>query len=90
MGKAVWKDSLTNKASSFMAPSWVDFCVDSYVYFIFWTITASIQPTIFWFSVWSMGLGGEEALLLFNVLGPLLLYIGPLRRYSFRVQHSSI
>ncbi|EGF99223.1 uncharacterized protein MELLADRAFT_40407, partial [Melampsora larici-populina 98AG31] len=46
--------------------------------FVFWTTLTALGPTIFYFSVWSMGLDGMEVLL-FSTLAPFLLCLPLLR-----------
>ncbi|KAG0152416.1 hypothetical protein CROQUDRAFT_55760 [Cronartium quercuum f. sp. fusiforme G11] len=70
--------------------SWLDpshtrlFCADLYLGFVFWTTLTALGPTIFYFSVWSMGLDGMEVLL-FVTLAPFLLCLPLLRTFLFKL-----
>ncbi|MBW0481764.1 hypothetical protein O181_021479 [Austropuccinia psidii MF-1] len=48
------------------------FSAQVYMGFVFWTALTALGPTIFYFSVWSMGLDGQEVLL-FASTAPFLL-----------------
>ncbi|KAH9810470.1 hypothetical protein DFH28DRAFT_1085703 [Melampsora americana] len=52
--------------------------------FVFWTTLTALGPTIFYFSVWSMGLDGMEVLL-FSTLAPFLLCLPILRTLLLRL-----
>lgn len=56
---------------------------DIYLALIFWTLFTQTPMMIFWFSVWSMGLGGSE-LLLFANLAPCMLGISFVRLRAIR------
>ncbi|CAH7687147.1 Frag1/DRAM/Sfk1 family-domain-containing protein [Phakopsora pachyrhizi] len=51
--------------------------------FIFWTTLTALGPTIFYFSVWSMGLDGQEVLL-FATLSPFLICLPLFRQLILR------
>ncbi|CCM06427.1 uncharacterized protein FIBRA_08688 [Fibroporia radiculosa] len=53
-----------------------DFLSDLYLSFVYWSILTSLTPTLFYFSVWELGLTGSELTLLFTV-SPFLLGITP-------------
>ncbi|GAA5895793.1 hypothetical protein JCM8208_005089 [Rhodotorula glutinis] len=55
------------------------FVADVYLAFVFWTLLVALGPMIFYESVWSMGLSGNEVLL-FAILSPILLALPTLRR----------
>jgi|ERR1700691_6174754 hypothetical protein len=44
--------------------------------YIFWSIFTSLVPTLFYFSVWELGIAGAELALL-STLSPILLAIPP-------------
>lgn len=48
--------------------------------YIFWSTFTALIPTLFYFSVWELGLAGHELALLIN-LSPVLFTIGPLFRF---------
>lgn len=52
-----------------------------YAAYVFWSIFTSLIPTLFYFSVWELGIAGHELALL-SVLSPILLSIGPLRWWA--------
>ncbi|TPX60434.1 hypothetical protein PhCBS80983_g01778 [Powellomyces hirtus] len=56
---------------------------DTYLGFVFWSMTTSLGLTIWYFPLWNMGISGFEAFL-FTSLSPILLGISPLRRIVFR------
>ncbi|KAK0193555.1 Frag1/DRAM/Sfk1 family-domain-containing protein [Armillaria mellea] len=45
--------------------------------YVFWSIFTSLTPTLFYFSVWELGIAGHELTLL-SVLSPFLLSVNPL------------
>ncbi|KAG6844286.1 hypothetical protein H0H87_008155 [Tephrocybe sp. NHM501043] len=51
-----------------------DFISDVYLSYIFWSIFTSLIPTLFYFSVWELGIAGHELALL-STLSPFLLGI---------------
>ncbi len=53
-------------------------CLPAY---IFWSIFTSLTPTLFYFSVWELGIAGHELALL-SVLSPFLLCVNPLLRWA--------
>ncbi|KIK80643.1 hypothetical protein PAXRUDRAFT_36135 [Paxillus rubicundulus Ve08.2h10] len=54
---------------------------DVYLSYLFWSIITSLLTTLFYFSVWELGLSGAEAAL-FVYLSPVLLGITPLRNWA--------
>lgn len=48
--------------------------------FCFWTTLTALHPAIFFFSVYNMGVGGHEALLVIQVLGLAVTLVPALRR----------
>ncbi|KZT29935.1 hypothetical protein NEOLEDRAFT_1238654 [Neolentinus lepideus HHB14362 ss-1] len=52
------------------------FLSDVYFSYLFWSIYTSLVPTLFYFSVWELGIAGHELALL-SVLSPCLLGIPP-------------
>ncbi|PLW18641.1 hypothetical protein PCANC_13318 [Puccinia coronata f. sp. avenae] len=63
-GNKVSKESRTRDTMQFIA--------QVYFGFVFWTTLTAVGPVIFYFSVWSMGLDGQEVLL-FATVAPFLL-----------------
>ncbi|KAK0495256.1 Frag1/DRAM/Sfk1 family-domain-containing protein [Armillaria luteobubalina] len=59
----------------------VSFISDVYLSYIFWSIFTSLTPTLFYFSVWELGIAGHELALL-SVLSPFLLSVDPLLRWA--------
>lgn len=49
--------------------------------YLFWSIVTSLLTTLFYFSVWELGLSGAEAAL-FIYLTPTLLGIAPIRNWA--------
>ncbi|KAK0483108.1 hypothetical protein EDD18DRAFT_1362080 [Armillaria luteobubalina] len=66
----------------------VSFISDVYLSYIFWSIFKSLTPTLFYFSVWELGIAGHEPALL-SVLSPLLLSVDPPLRWA-RTQPAQI
>ncbi|KAJ3021723.1 hypothetical protein HKX48_007892 [Thoreauomyces humboldtii] len=56
---------------------------ETYLGFVFWSMTTSLGLTIWYFPLWNMGMSGFEAFL-FTSLSPALLAIPPIRRFVFR------
>ncbi|KAH8100162.1 Frag1/DRAM/Sfk1 family-domain-containing protein [Cristinia sonorae] len=50
----------------------VDFLCDVYLSYVNWSVFTSLTPTLFYFSVWKLGVAGHELSLL-STLSPLLL-----------------
>jgi hypothetical protein len=48
--------------------------------YVFWSIFTSLAPTLFYFSIWELGIAGSELSLL-SILSPCLLGISPFRRW---------
>ncbi|KAF8556174.1 hypothetical protein OG21DRAFT_1409449 [Imleria badia] len=61
--------------------SWLSFAADVYLSYLFWSIVTSLLTTLFYFSVWELGLSGAEAAL-FTYLTPALLGIAPIRNWA--------
>ncbi|PPQ91001.1 hypothetical protein CVT25_013926 [Psilocybe cyanescens] len=58
------------------------FLADVYLSYVFWTLFTSLIPTLFYFSVWKLGIAGHELALL-SVLSPLLLSLSSPYNYIF-------
>ncbi|KAF5382105.1 hypothetical protein D9615_004235 [Tricholomella constricta] len=58
-----------------------DFICDVYLSYVFWSIFTSLIPTLFYFSVWELGIAGHELALL-STLSPVLLGIPSLLRWA--------
>ncbi|KAI0714424.1 Frag1/DRAM/Sfk1 family-domain-containing protein [Cerioporus squamosus] len=54
----------------------VSFLSDLYLSYIYWSVYTSLAPTLFYFSVWELGIAGHELALL-STLSPVLLGIPP-------------
>ncbi|KAL0574045.1 Protein cwh43 [Marasmius crinis-equi] len=54
---------------------------DAYLSYIFWSIFTSLIPTIFYFSVWELGISGSELAFL-ATLSPIFLGIPPFRAWA--------
>ncbi|EIW84131.1 hypothetical protein CONPUDRAFT_119753 [Coniophora puteana RWD-64-598 SS2] len=59
----------------------VSFLCDVYLSYIFWSLFTSLLPTLFFFSVWQLGVSGHELALL-SILSPALLGISFLRKWA--------
>ncbi|KJA22967.1 hypothetical protein HYPSUDRAFT_201775 [Hypholoma sublateritium FD-334 SS-4] len=60
----------------------LSFLSDVYLAYIFWTLFTALIPTLFYFSVWKLGLAGHELALL-AVLSPALLTLSSPYHYIF-------
>ncbi|KAF8659047.1 hypothetical protein AX16_001920 [Volvariella volvacea WC 439] len=58
----------------------LSFVSDVYLSYVFWSIFTSLIPTLFYFSVWELGIAGQELALL-ATLSPIFLSIRPLRSW---------
>ncbi|PWN51345.1 hypothetical protein IE53DRAFT_342529 [Violaceomyces palustris] len=68
-------------ATGARAAGFISFLSDSYLAFCFWTNLTSLHPMIFFFSVYNMGIGGHELLLISQVIGiGAVLATTPLRK----------
>ncbi|KAI0366313.1 hypothetical protein BV20DRAFT_952512 [Pilatotrama ljubarskyi] len=54
----------------------IAFVSDVYLSYIFWSVFTALVPTLFYFSVWELGVAGQELTLL-SILSPVLLGIPP-------------
>ncbi|KAI0784469.1 Frag1/DRAM/Sfk1 family-domain-containing protein [Abortiporus biennis] len=54
----------------------LNFLSDVYLSYIQWSVFTSLTPTLFYFSVWELGLAGSELSLL-STLSPIVLNISP-------------
>ncbi|KAF8622551.1 hypothetical protein AX15_006904 [Amanita polypyramis BW_CC] len=73
--------SMQQSNASTVSTSWklaLCFISDLYLSYIFWSIFTALMPTLFYFSIWELGIAGQELALL-ATLSPLLLCITPLR-----------
>ncbi|KAI0636196.1 Frag1/DRAM/Sfk1 family-domain-containing protein [Trametes polyzona] len=55
----------------------ITFTSDIYLSYVFWSVYTALVPTLFYFSVWELGISGQELALL-ATLSPALLGIAPL------------
>jgi len=62
-----------------------DYAVDVYLAFIAWSILTSLATLIWFFPLFGMGLSGEESAIA-STLAPILLAVGPYRRFVQRTQ----
>ncbi|KAL4074973.1 Frag1/DRAM/Sfk1 family-domain-containing protein [Scleroderma yunnanense] len=58
----------------------LSFITDVYFSYLFWSIVTSLLTTLFYFSIWKLGISGAEASI-FMYLSPALLGITPLRQW---------
>ncbi|KDN52169.1 hypothetical protein K437DRAFT_272709 [Tilletiaria anomala UBC 951] len=64
---------------------WIAFASDVYLNFVFWTNTTGLLPTLFFFSVYNLSIGGEEAAVLSQAFAlGLLLLLWPIRKALVR------
>ncbi|KAJ7494594.1 Frag1/DRAM/Sfk1 family-domain-containing protein [Mycena galericulata] len=79
------KSSKTQFALKLEIPSsWrpaLSFASSIYLSYIFWSIFTSLIPTLFYFSIWELGLTGQELALL-STLSPIFLSINPLLSWA--------
>ncbi|KAF8893298.1 Frag1/DRAM/Sfk1 family-domain-containing protein [Mucidula mucida] len=68
-------DSKLSQSSVFESPT-MSFVCDLYLAYIFWSIFTSLIPTLFYFSVWQLGIAGHEVAFL-AVLSPFLFAVLP-------------
>lgn len=59
-----------------------DSLMNCFLAYIFWTLFTSLIPTLFYFSVWKLGIAGHELALL-SVLSPFLLSLSSPYNYIF-------
>ncbi|KAH8831369.1 Frag1/DRAM/Sfk1 family-domain-containing protein [Flagelloscypha sp. PMI_526] len=59
----------------------IAFISDLYLSFVFWSIFTSLVPTLFYFSVWELGIAGHELAVL-STLSPVLLGFRPFREWA--------
>lgn len=52
----------------------LEFASDLYTAFVFWSVFTSLIPSLFWFSVWELGIAGHELALL-TCLSPIIFAI---------------
>ncbi|KAF8905015.1 Frag1/DRAM/Sfk1 family-domain-containing protein [Gymnopilus junonius] len=74
-----------NQSSEEVIVKWrflLSFLSDVYLSFIFWTLFTALIPTLFYFSVWELGIAGNELALL-SVLSPMLLSLSSPYHYIF-------
>ncbi|KAF9466466.1 Frag1/DRAM/Sfk1 family-domain-containing protein [Collybia nuda] len=69
-----------NLSSSGFRPA-ASFVSDVYLSYIFWSVFTSLIPTLFYFSVWELGIAGQELALL-STLSPVFLGIAPLLAWT--------
>ncbi|KAJ7903628.1 Frag1/DRAM/Sfk1 family-domain-containing protein [Mycena olivaceomarginata] len=63
------------------AKPFLSFASSVYLSYIFWSIFTSLIPTLFYFSVWQLGIAGHELALL-GTLSPILLSVTPLLSWA--------
>ncbi|KAJ7219905.1 Frag1/DRAM/Sfk1 family-domain-containing protein [Mycena pura] len=59
----------------------ISFVSSVYLSYIFWSIFTSLIPTLFYFSVWELGISGHELALL-SVLSPFFLSMAPVQSWA--------
>ncbi|KAJ6494715.1 Frag1/DRAM/Sfk1 family-domain-containing protein [Mycena vitilis] len=65
-------------------PTWkpvISFVSSVYLSYIFWSIFTSLIPTLFYFSVWELGIAGHELALL-STLSPIFLSFTPILSWA--------
>ncbi|TBU27075.1 Frag1/DRAM/Sfk1 family-domain-containing protein [Dichomitus squalens] len=60
----------------------VSFVSDVYLSYMFWSVFTALTPTLFYFSIWQLGISGQELALL-SSLSPLLLGIPPFKGWAY-------
>ncbi|ESK82818.1 calcofluor white hypersensitive protein [Moniliophthora roreri MCA 2997] len=68
---------------------YVGLACDMYLSYVFWSIFTSLIPTLFYFSVWELGIAGQELALL-ATLSPVFLGISSLRSWASTRRGSTI
>ncbi|KAH9945479.1 Frag1/DRAM/Sfk1 family-domain-containing protein [Epithele typhae] len=63
----------------------VAFVSDVYLSYVFWSIYTSLAPTLFYFSIWELGISGQELTLL-STLAPAFLSIRSFREWALSDQ----
>lgn len=58
--------------------------------FLFWTSLTALHPQIFFFSVYNMGVGGHEALLIIQVIALSLSLVPPIQRWLIPSKDSAL
>ncbi|KAK2463467.1 hypothetical protein APHAL10511_004553 [Amanita phalloides] len=74
----LWPDASTVKDNSTSWRSCLSFVSDLYLSYVFWSIFTVLMPTFFYFSIWELGIAGQELALLTTV-SPLFMCIKSLR-----------
>ncbi|KAJ7158875.1 Frag1/DRAM/Sfk1 family-domain-containing protein [Mycena filopes] len=59
----------------------LSFVSSLYLSYIFWSVFTSLIPTLFYFSVWELGIAGQELALL-STLSPIFLSISPILSWA--------
>ena len=54
---------------------------DNGVAYIYWSVYTALTPTLFYFSVWQLGIAGQELALL-STLAPVFLGISPFKQWA--------
>ncbi|PIL29869.1 hypothetical protein GSI_08076 [Ganoderma sinense ZZ0214-1] len=75
------KASVTQDLYSRLQPT-VSFVSDLYLWYVFWSVFTALTPSLFYFSVWELGLSGQELALL-SSLSPLFLGIPPFKEWAY-------
>ncbi|KAI1797457.1 Frag1/DRAM/Sfk1 family-domain-containing protein [Ganoderma leucocontextum] len=80
-GKEATKASARRSRYSRVQPT-LSFTSDVYLSYVFWSVFTALTPTLFYFSVWELGLSGQELALL-SSLSPLFLGIPPFKEWAY-------
>ncbi|KAI0749855.1 Frag1/DRAM/Sfk1 family-domain-containing protein [Daedaleopsis nitida] len=59
----------------------ISFLSDLYLSYIYWSVYTALAPTLFYFSVWELGISGQELALL-STLSPIFLGIAPFKEWA--------
>ncbi|KAI0788033.1 Frag1/DRAM/Sfk1 family-domain-containing protein [Fomes fomentarius] len=60
----------------------ISFTSDLYLSYIYWSVYTALAPTLFYFSVWELGIAGQEFALL-TTLCPIFLVIPPFKEWAY-------
>ncbi|KAI9001545.1 Frag1/DRAM/Sfk1 family-domain-containing protein [Trametes punicea] len=70
----------SSSLSSRARPS-IAFVSDLYLSYVFWSVYTALAPSLFYFSVWELGISGQELALL-SMVSPVCLGIPPFREWA--------
>ncbi|KAF9485261.1 hypothetical protein BDN70DRAFT_871674 [Pholiota conissans] len=76
------KDQKPASSSTSRARAVLSVLSDIYMAYVFWTLFTALIPTLFYFSVWELGIAGHEFALL-SLLSPALLAMRAISPYEY-------